>query len=806
MACGKGATSQLPQDANATIDPSKIALAYVCENRFRVSNGNPASLDLDWAVENSGDQGSVTLPARASEQVPSETFVTTRAIGTMVLSEAGSRIATAANQQTPCTPQNFPLVTVTVAPQTASLVVGGQQQLSATVSGSSDTAVLWSVQESPSGGFVDANGLYTAPQTPGTFHVIATSHADPKREAIAIVTVLPPLVQVVVTPAALSVQEGASAQLSAQVTGNADSAVLWSVREGAPGGTVAATGLYTAPQTPGTFHVIATSHADPARAAIATITVLPPAVVVTPTAPSVQQGGTVQFSAQVTGTADSVVLWSVREGAAGGTVSATGLYAAPQTPGTFHVIATSHADPTRSTSATVTVKPPPPTAFQVGHWDPPKTWPIVPIEAALLPDSRVIAWSRLGKPNVWDPATDTFLEVPSPSWEFCAGLTFMANGQLIVTGGHISDTFGLPDVNIFDPVASQWIPTTPMAAGRWYPTAIELDDGSILVVAGDKADSTLNTIPEVRNADGTWRELTGADRQIPFFPSLFLAPDGRVFMAGPDRLSLYLDTSGTGRWANGPLSRTSNRDYGAAVMYAPGKIILAGGGDPPTDTAEVVDLRAPSPAWRLTGSMAHARRQVTGTVLPDGKVLVTGGTSGAGFNDESNAVLSAELWDPATDKWSELSSERILRVYHSIALLLPDARVLVGGGGEGAGGTDEPNIEMFSPPYLFNPDGSPATRPTITSAPDSVKGGASFSVSSPDSASIARVTMMRNGALTHTYNTSQNQVPLSFTNNGDGTLTVTAPADPTVAPAGYYMLFLLNAKGVPSVAHIVHLE
>jgi len=277
-------------------------------------------------------------------------------------------------------------------------------------------------------------------------------------------------------------------------------------------------------------------------------------------------------------------------------------------------------------------------------------------------------------------------------------------------------------------------------------------------------------------------------------------------MAGPDRLSLYVDTSGTGSWANGPPARTLNRDYGAAVMYAPGKIILAGGGDPPTNTAEVIDLRAPSPAWRSTGSMAHARRQVTGTVLPDGKVLVTGGTSAAGFDNESGAVLSAELWDPATDKWSELSSESILRVYHSIALLLPDARVLVGGGGEGAGGTDEPNIEMFSPPYLFNPDGSPAPRPTIASAPDSVKGGATFSISSPDSASIARVTMMRNGALTHTYNTSQNQVPLSFTNNGDGTLTVTAPADPTVAPAGYYMLFLLNAKGVPSVAHIVHLE
>src|SRR5438445_821010 len=305
---------------------------------------------------------------------------------------------------------------------------------------------------------------------------------------------------------------------------------------------------------------------------------------------------------------------------------------------------------------------------------------------------------------------------------------------------------------------------------------------------------------------GTWRELTGASLELPFYPSLFLAPDGRVFMAGSDRRSRFLDTQGIGRWIDGPISQFGIRDYGAALMYAPGKIILAGGGWAPTDTAEVIDLNKPSPAWRFTKSMAHARRMNTGTLLPDGKVLVTGGTNGTGFNDESSAVFSAELCDPATEVWTELSSMRIPRIYHSVALLLPDARVLIGGGGEGAGGTDEPNIEMFSPPYLFNPDGSLAVRPGITSTPEAVTHGASFSISSPDAAGISAVTLVSLGAITRTFNTSQLRVPLTFQANADGTLTATAPADPIVAPPGHYMLFVVNAHGVPSVARILRLD
>src|SRR3989475_4645077 len=269
-ACGQGASTGDHQSPG--IDVSKISLTYVCENRFRIQNSSAAAVTVNWKVENSGDQGTVDLPAPPGNQVFSETFFSTRAIGTVVLSAGTTRIASVANSQTPCTTQNFPLVQVAVTPTAASVAPGGTLQISAQVTGDPDTAVRWSVKER-NGGSVDATGVYTAPQTTGTFHVIATSHADPSRTATATVTVRPGAVQVVVRPAAVTLAVNGTRRLAAQVSGNPDTAVLWSVSEGNSGGTVDPTGLYTAPATVGTFHVVATSHADPAISATATVTV-----------------------------------------------------------------------------------------------------------------------------------------------------------------------------------------------------------------------------------------------------------------------------------------------------------------------------------------------------------------------------------------------------------------------------------------------------------------------------------------------------------------------------------------------------
>jgi hypothetical protein len=244
-------------------------------------------------------------------------------------------------------------------------------------------------------------------------------------------------------------------------------------------------------------------------------------------------------------------------------------------------------------------------------------------------------------------------------------------------------------------------------------------------------------------------------------------------------------------------------------MYDIGKILVAGGG-PSTNTADVINVNGSTPTVSPTGSMAYGRRQHNLTDLADGTVLATGGnSSGASLVDLNAGVYAAEQWSPATGQWTTLSSMQVTRQYHSTALLLPDGRVLSAGGGI-CGTCDtvgylNKNAEIFSPPYLFAKDGSGslAPRPTVTAAPGTVGEGTKFTVSTPDATSITKVALVKLGAVTHSNNMDQRYVPLSFT-AGNGTLTVTAPASINIAPPGYYMLFIVNSAGVPSVAPILN--
>ena len=204
--------------------------------------------------------------------------------------------------------------------------------------------------------------------------------------------------------------------------------------------------------------------------------------------------------------------------------------------------------------------------------------------------------------------------------------------------------------------------------------------------------------------------------------------------------------------------------------------------------------------------MAFPRRQLNATLLADGQVLVTHGSSGSGFNNVAAAVHAAELWNPTTESWSTMASEARSRVYHSTALLLPDGRVLSSGSGEGAGvlyENSEFTAQVFSPPYLFNPDGTLAARPVVSAAPSKISYGQSFSVQTPDPASISRGTLIRLSSVTHAFNQSQLIYPLSFTAAGATSLDAVGPASGNLAPPGPYMLFLINRKGVPSKARMV---
>jgi len=351
---------------------------------------------------------------------------------------------------------------------------------------------------------------------------------------------------------------------------------------------------------------------------------------------------------------------------------------------------------------------------------------------------------------------------------------------------------------IYDSAKNTFTTLPDMNTGRWYPTVTELPNGDVLVVSGDiNANTNVNTLPQVfQMASNSWRNLTTAQLSLPLYPNMLVAPNGKVFNAGPSRQTRYLNTSGTGAWSNvAVLNFTGFRDYGPAVMYDVGKVLVVGGADPPTATAEIIDLNATTPAWKFTGAMHFARRQHNAVILPDGKVFIVGGSSGSGFDNSSTPVAPAEMWDPATGAFTTMASIAAYRGYHSTALLLPDGRVLSAGGNVGG-----PNAQLFSPPYLFA-----GARPAINSAPTSAGYGQTAFVGTPDAASISQVTFLRAGSVTHSNDMSQRFMRLSFTKTSTG-LNVTMPANANLAPPGYYLLFILNGSGVPSVGSIVQIS
>ena len=460
-------------------------------------------------------------------------------------------------------------------------------------------------------------------------------------------------------------------------------------------------------------------------------------------------------------------------------------------------------------------------ADQVGQWGPVVDWPVVAVHMALLPNGKVLAYDSMGdnatesypvqdhtRATVWDPATgaQTPVNVATGYNIFCSGLAHLMDGSLFVAGGTKDPQLdGIVQTHLFDPNTNTWSLGPNMAAGRWYPSVTPLSNGETLITSGGP------DMPEVRKIDGGLRALNTASLNLPLYPWFDVAPDGRAFYSGPDPTMRSLDTAGGGSWQGFGQRDTLYRDYGSHALYDVGKILVAGGGSSSND-ARVIDVNGGTPQVSATAPMAYGRRQHNLTVLADGTVLATGGnSSGAALVDLNNGVYPAELWNPATGTWRTLAAMQVTRQYHSTALLLPDGRVLSAGGGI-CGTCDSvgylaKNAEVFSPPYLFKKDGSGelAPRPQISSAPDHVRYNAPFAISTPDAASISKVALVRLGAVTHSVNMEQRYVPLSFTADS-GTVNATAPANPNVAPPGVYMLFVIGADGVPSVARMVQVD
>lgn len=445
----------------------------------------------------------------------------------------------------------------------------------------------------------------------------------------------------------------------------------------------------------------------------------------------------------------------------------------------------------------------PPDESAVGQWTPVFDWPIVAIHLHLLPTGKILSFGRKrdGDPQLWNPATNEFVAKPVGSDVFCAGHAFLPDGRLLVAGGrYLADVQGIPDVNIFNPFTEQWEPAPPMTYARWYPTTTVLSNGEVAVVAGTDENKQHVGVPEVWTGSG-WRLLTSAVMTMPTYPKLFLAPGGVVFYAGEAPRSRKLNTTGNGSWTLGVRTKLNlERSGGGAVMYEYGKILILGGNQAAvTNTAEVINLNVKPQSWRYTNPMYYARRQTNTVLLPDGKVLVLGGTTLAGFNNEAGAVFAAEMWDPATEEWTLLASAATPRMYHSTAVLMPDGRVLYTGSGSAGTATNQLNAEIYSPPYLFK-----GPRPTITSAPATVGYNSTAFVQTPDPTSITKVGWIRLGSVTHTNDMNQRYITMTFTQTAGG-INVKTNKGRAALPPGHYMMFLLNAAGVPSVATIIQI-
>ena len=349
---------------------------------------------------------------------------------------------------------------------------------------------------------------------------------------------------------------------------------------------------------------------------------------------------------------------------------------------------------TAATTATTTGRAPDPRAV-TGSWAPPVSVPDTIIQhAVLLPKtSRILFWDEGQRAEVIDLKTGLTQKVPARSNLFCAGQTLLADGRVISIGGDLPNDsgVGIVDTNIFDPRINTWTIVAPMHFKRWYPTATTLADGRVLATSGsfDGCLTCFQPSPEIYDpAKDTWTVMAPtANADLPWYAYMYVLPDGRVLDAGStlEPMGTQVLDVATQTWS---VVDPRVLDGGSATMYEPGKVLKTGtAGDgasparPAAATSYVLDMTVPTPAWREVRSMANPRAYHNLTTLPDGNVLVTGGETTADGYIEQNAVKAAELWSPTTETWTTMASEQIARLYHSVALLLPDGRVLVGGTG-----------------------------------------------------------------------------------------------------------------------------
>jgi hypothetical protein len=481
---------------------------------------------------------------------------------------------------------------------------------------------------------------------------------------------------------------------------------------------------------------------------------------------------------------------------------------------------------------------------------------VLAVHAALLPHGRVLFFAGSGSSAarfksplfgdetegifmsvVWDPPGNAFSHPPTlrtaankPFDFFCGGDAFLADGRLLSAGGTLDygPFKGRKDAAVFDPQTEQWSFVASMAHGRWYPTLLTLGDGVILAATGlsEIGDAHNEALELYSSTDDAWETVHFAPGfpGLPLYAHLFLLEDGRVFFSGgrmDDPLNVQpciMDIS-QGLVPTHPVADLldpDTRNQSASVLLPPAqeqRVMVCGGGPvgkadktDATDAVSIVDLRANDPRYVAAAPLGLPRLHLNAVILPDHTVFVTGGSLKQ--EDEPLARLQAEIYDPDNDTWRLMAAATVPRLYHSTALLLPDGRV-VAAGGNPEGGThvewdaddmEEMRLEVFSPPYLFH-----GARPHIDAAPEQCNYGETITVTTAQAANVRWASLIKNGVTTHSFDSSQRLIDLDIEARDEGSLRATVTANPNIAPPGWYMLFIVDQRRIPSTATWIHL-
>ncbi|MEM7126592.1 MAG: putative Ig domain-containing protein, partial [Chloroflexota bacterium] len=463
-----------------------------------------------------------------------------------------------------------------------------------------------------------------------------------------------------------------------------------------------------------------------------------------------------------------------------------------------------------------------------GEWGNLISWPHVPVSAAHLPDGRILTWASNDRDSfpsnqpeqtytaTWDPQTGQFQEFFHNSHDmFCASQGMLEDGRLFVNGGR---NFGdSPWTSIFDYRTNTWTKLENMHKGRWYPTS--------LVMPGDKVFTALGTggdqYPELWEPGESWTLQTGINLTGPvlnytghyenlWWPYLSLASDGRLLHAGPTPRMHWINPLGNGTiQQTGPEITDWYPKHAGVVLYDEAKLLMAGGAMSggvftATNKSMTIDLSGGTPQVTTIPPMQFARKFHNAVTLPNGEVLVVGGnTSGIKFSD-AGTILTPEIWNPQINSWRSMNDMASPRNYHSIAMLLQDGRVLSAGGGLCGCAADHQDGQVFSPPYLFDANGTPATRPAITNAPTTASVGEQISVQA--TAGLQGFNLIKLSSTTHAVDTDQRFLPLPFSESPAGQYQLTLHHNVNVMTPGYWMLFGLDSQGVPSVASVIQIE